>query len=119
MSSENVTCVSEIISQLASHYAGKLLKLMCSKYSGTELIVIGRPEKEKIYQVLSSSTQRQNSCKLFHVVERKRTTCYKMYKNEKKASARATHAKLRTVNVCECQICKCHASEVCNSEEMS
>ena len=40
----------------------------------------------------------------FYVLERKRTTCYEMYKNEKKARASATRAKLRTV--CECQICK-------------
>ena len=66
MSSENVTCVSEIISQLKSHYAGKLMKLMCSKYSGTELIVIGRPEN------LSSPLFVDTTAKLMQVISRRR-----------------------------------------------
>ena len=97
-STENVTSpLCNHFSIIPSHYTCK----MCSKYPGIKLVSALQRKEIKLQicrQVLTSSTQRQNSS--FHVVERMRTD---MKCTIEMNNARAKATKLLFVI---CQICK-------------
>jgi len=83
-----------------------------------------RDGKSRKVDKLSSPLFVDTTAKLrsIHVVERKRTTCYEMYKNKKRhAHVQRVQSYVQFVALSNMQIHApySHASEVCNSEKMS